>query len=170
MAPSRQILGNFSYLDDLLRALKEIKKRNVKIHTIYSPVWHHEIKDALGERQSQVRYFTLTGAILGLFTGLSLAIFAGQQWQFITSGKPVVALIPFMIVGFEFTILFGIFGNLTGMLILSRLPRFRIPEHHDPRFTRDRFGLLVYCTETDRDSVVTILKEAGAEEVHESEG
>lgn len=169
MAYRRQILGIFSYLDDLLRALEGMKEGDVRVHTVYSPTPRHEIKEALAERPSPVRYFTLVGAVLGLCTGLGLAIYAGQQWQFITGGKPVVALIPFMVVGFEFTILFGIFGNLTGLFIHGRLPRLRMPEHYDSRFTGDRFGVLVHCMEAEREFVIRAMREAGAEEVHESE-
>ena len=57
------------------------------------------------------------------YTGFALAIFTALRWELVVSRKPVVALVPFVIVGFEFTILFSIFGNLIGMLVLSRLPK-----------------------------------------------
>jgi len=70
-------------------------------------------------------------------------------------------------VGFEFTILLGIIFTLAGLLIQTRLPRVRIPNHYDPRFTQDRFGIVVSCGEAEREIVFKILKDAGAEEVHE---
>ncbi len=75
-----------------------------------------------------------------------------------------------MIVGFEFTILLGILGNLIGMLINSRMPRIRLPEHYDPRFTKDRFGILIYCPKSEEARASEVLKESGAEEVHGLEG
>lgn len=169
MARRRALMGIFSYLDDLLASIEEMKKARVKIHTVYSPMARHEIQEALGLKPSPVRFFTLLGAVLGFVLGVSLAVYAGLQWEFITSGKPVMAWIPFMIVGFEFTILFGIFGNLAGVLINGRMPRFRLPDHYDPRFTQDRFGVLAFCTEEEREAVSRLMKEAGAEEIHEVE-
>ena len=65
------------------------------------------------------------GGLLGFFTGFALAIFTAVQWDLIVSGKPIISLIPFFIVGFEFTILFSVFGNVIGLLVCSRLPDYR---------------------------------------------
>jgi len=48
------------------------------------------------------------------FLGNSLAVYTSLQWSLIVSGKPVAALVPYFIVGFEFTILFAVFGNIVG--------------------------------------------------------
>jgi len=167
MAPELGVLGVFSYLDNLLAAIKSLRDGHLKIETVYSPTARHEIQQAMGLRPSSVRYFTLCGGLLGVATGVSLASYAHLQWNFVTSGKPVLAWIPFVIVGFEFTILLGVLFTLAGLLIQTRLPRVRIPKHYDPRFTQDRFGILVSCGAAEREIILKILKDAGAEEVHE---
>ncbi len=167
MASKLGVLGIFSYLDNLLAAIKSLRERQLKIETVYSPTARPEIQQAMGLRPSSVRYFTLCGGLLGATTGMGLASYAHLQWNFVTSGKPVLAWIPFVIVGFEFTILLGILFTLAGLLIQTRLPRVRIPNHYDPRFTQDRFGIVVSCGEAEREIVFKILKDAGAEEVHE---
>jgi len=116
-----------------------------------------------------VRYFTLCGGLLGAIGGVSLASYAHLQWSFITSGKPVLAWIPFVVIGFEFTILLGVLFTIAGLLINARLPRIRVPDAYDPRFSLDRFGILVSCREEEKESVSKLLREAGAEELREVE-
>ncbi len=72
-----------------------------------------------------------------------------------------------MIIGFEFTILLGILGNLIGMLVKGRMPRIKLPDHYDPRFTRDRYGILLQFSENEEATVYELLKEAEAEKIHE---
>jgi hypothetical protein len=168
MSGKPALMGIFSYLDDLLNALKAVKERDVKIDTVYSPIHRHEIIDALGLKQlSTVRFFTLAGGILGVLTGIGLVVYTSLQWKLIVGGKPVIPTVPTVIVAFEFCILFSILFNLLGWVIKSRMPKFSMPDHYDPRFTEDRFGVLVLCPEADQEEVTRILREAGAEEVHE---
>lgn len=158
----------FAALDELLAALRTLQAANFKVHTVYSPVPRHEIVEALELPTSPVRFFTLTGGILGICIGVSLVIYTSVQWNFIVSGKPVIPWIPAVIVGFEFCVLVAILFNMMGLLLKTRLPKLRRPDHHDPRFTQDRFGLVVLCAETERDTVSKMLLECGAEEIHEA--
>jgi len=164
----RGLVGVFKYLDDLVGALKLIREKNFKIRAVYSPVRNHEITEALGLKPSPVRYFTLLGAVLGIALGFGLAIYTAVQWKFIVSGKPPVPTVPYVIVGFEFCILFGVLWNLASLWINSRLPRLHLPENYDPRFSGNRFGVMVVCLESEQEQIAAILNESGAEEVHEA--
>ena len=170
MSREPAVLGIFPYLDDLLKAVAAMRERRIRIRTVYSPTPCHEIQEALGTRPSPVRYFTLFGGILGLCGGLSLATYAMLQWGFITGGKPVVPWVPFVVVGFEMTILVGFLCTLAGMLLNNRMPRIRLPQSYDPRFSEDRFGILVQCEGGQREDVRGLFVEAGAEEIHEVDG
>lgn len=161
-------MGIFSYLDDFLAALEAVKKGAWKI-TTFSPTARHEIREALGSEPSPVRRFTLFGGIAGIVTGLSLAVYTVLSWKFIVSGKPIVPWIPFVVIAFEFTILLGVLFTLAGLLISARLPKWKLPEHYDPRFSVDRFGIMVSCAKDEQEEVKRLLREAGAEEVHELE-
>jgi hypothetical protein len=81
----------------------------------------------------------------------------------IVSGKPVVALVPFFIVGFEFTILFAVFGNVMGLISQARLPRFDTQPGYDERFSGDRFGVLARCSADEQDDLTRFFEENGAE-------
>lgn len=161
------ILGIFSYLDDLLKALKHLKASGIPVHTVFSPTPRHEIQEVLDLKPSPVRFFTLFGGSLGVAGGISLASYAHLQWEFVTSGKPVLAWLPFVVVGFEFTILFGVLFTLASLLFKSRLPNLRLPDYYDPRFSGDRFGIFISGGDEDRERTRRILKENGAEEVHD---
>jgi hypothetical protein len=167
MSEAKPVLAIFAYLDDLLQAIGIMRHRGVTISDVHSPAFHQEILTAVGAKRSPVRFFTLTGGILGVLSGFGLAIYTAIQWHFIVSGKPPVPRVPYVIEGFEFCILFSVFFNLGGMLLLSRLPKHKLPKHYDVRLTEDRFGLLVQCPPGDHQEIRRLLSEAGAEEVND---
>lgn len=161
----QEVLGIFIYLDDLLEALELMKSRGGRIQKVYSPIHSEEILQALGTKPSPVRFATLLGGIGGLLGGLGLAVYTFLEWKFVTSGKPTPPAVPLVVVGFEMTILLGFLATLVSMWILCRMPRTRLPDHYDPGFSRDRFGLLVESEAMDQQELIGLLKAAGAEEV-----
>ncbi len=170
MRQQHSVMGIFAYLDNLLAAIRAMQQAKLKVETVFSPIPHHEIQELLGAKTSPMRYATLFGGITGILSGISLAIYAHLRWDLITSGKPILAWIPFCIIAFEFCILIGFLTTLVAMLVANRMPRFRLPDYYDHRFTQDRFGLLLSCAEGEQVKLTQLLKEAGAEEVHEVTG
>ncbi len=165
------VMGIYSRLDDALNAVRAATEKKFTVGTVYSPTPRHEIREALGlEELSSVKLFTLFGGLIGIVFGIGLTVYTTMQWKFIVSGKPPIPIVPTVIVAFEFCILFAILFNLAGMLIKNRLPSLRLPEYYDPRWTEDRFGVVVLCSDADREQVSGILRESGAEEVHEIRG
>jgi hypothetical protein len=164
--PKPALMGIFAYLDDLVAALEALKRSNLDF-TVFTPIPRHEIREAVPMKPSPVRYFTFFGGVLGIISGLALAVYTVLQWKFIVSGKPIVPWIPFVIIAFEFCILLGVLTTLIGLLINIRLPRLHLPRYYDPRLSVDRFGVLVHFTEVTRGEVSKLLTEAGAEEIHE---
>lgn len=159
------VVGVFSYLDDLLACIRRLREARLKIEHVYSPTSRHEIQEALQLKTSAVRYFTFIGGAVGALSGLALATYAHIQWHLITSGKPVLAWIPFFVIAFESCILVGVLSTLLGLSVMTRLPRLRLSGAYDPRFSQDRFGIVVSCDETEQETVFKLLKDAGAEEV-----
>ena len=107
------------------RAIQDLEAAGFSFRRAHSPIPSHKIMEALKLKKGRVGWFTLTGGILGFLSGFALAIFCSVQWDLIVSGKPIISLIPFFIVGFEFTILFSVFGNVIGLLVCSRLPDYQ---------------------------------------------
>jgi molybdopterin-containing oxidoreductase family membrane subunit len=83
------------------------------------------------------------GALCGLVGGFALAIGTALVNGLIVGGKHPVSIIPYCIVGFEGTILLGALGNFVGLLVHTRLPRWKAPPGYDWQFSQDRFGLFV---------------------------
>lgn len=165
-----RLLAVFAYLDDVEAVISRLKEWKIEIDEAYGPTRNDELLKKLGRRPSMVRYFTLTGGILGILSGWGLAAYTASQWRLLVGGKPPVPIVPYVIEAFEFCILFGVIFNLLGVLLLTRLPRRRLPAHYDPRFSVDRYGLLIRCAEGQFDTVYRHLTESGAEKVEAVHG
>jgi hypothetical protein len=159
------VVGIFSYLDDVMLCIRLLREGRWTIEHVYSPTPRHEIQAVFDLRTSSIRYFTFVGGAVGALFGLALPTYAHLQWHLITSGKPLLAWIPFFVIAFECCILFGVLSTLLGLSIMTRLPRFRLSDAYDSRFSQDRFGILVSCDEAEQETVLKLLMEAGAEEV-----
>lgn len=156
------IMGVFQSEDEAARAIRELRGSAYEVERVHSPIPSHAIADALQLPKSKVGWFTLAGGITGFITGFLLAVFTATRWNLIVQGKPVVALIPFVIVGFEFTILFSVFGNVLGLISQARLPRFKIAAGYDPAFSGGCFGVLASCSAGQEDGLTDLFKSRGA--------
>jgi molybdopterin-containing oxidoreductase family membrane subunit len=157
------ILGLFASEDQAAAAICDLRGSDFILERVHTPFPSHKIMDALELKKSRVGWFTLAGGITGFLTGFFLAAFTAARWGLIVGGKPVVALVPFFIVGFEFTILFAIFGNVLGIISQARLPRFKAQRRYDPRCSADRFGVLATCPAPQKARLIAFFEEKGAE-------
>jgi len=162
-AEAVSIMGIFSSERSTAEAIDRLRETPWTIERVHSPIPSHEIEHALEPPKSRVGWFTLVGGIIGFFTGFFLAAFTATRWSLIVSGKPVVALVPFFIVGFEFTILFAVFGNVLGLISQARLPRFDTQPLYDECFSGDRFGVLARCHADEQEKLTRFFEENGAE-------
>jgi molybdopterin-containing oxidoreductase family membrane subunit len=163
MSAEYRVMGLFTDEKKAVSAIEGIKDSPWKLHRVNSPIPSHNISDALELKKSKVGYFTLAGGITGFFSGFLLAAFTAAQWHLIVSGKPVIALVPFFIVGFEFTILFAIFGNVVGLIHQMRLPEFKGLEQYDPRCSGHHFGITASCKADDLERLKLFFQNKGGE-------
>ncbi|MEJ2166322.1 MAG: DUF3341 domain-containing protein [Desulfobacterales bacterium] len=163
MPRKRHIMGLFKDENSVVSAIDALKQSSFKFIRVNTPFPSHKIMGALKLKKSMVGWFTLCGGILGFMGGFGLAIYASTQWDLIVAGKPIVALIPFVIVGFEGTILFSVFGNVIGLLILTRLPSYRWLRYYDPLCSGERFGVLAACEIEQEDGLKEFFQNQGAD-------
>jgi hypothetical protein len=163
MATETYVMGVFDSEDRAVAAVEAVNQSSWSVRRVHSPIPSHKLAAAMHVKKSLVGWYTLCGGITGFLTGFILAIYTAERWDLIVSGKPIVALVPFVIVGFEFTILFAIFGNLIGFLHQSRLPRLAHLDYYDERCSGEHYGVLAGCKESDRDDLTALLQQNGAE-------
>lgn len=158
------ILGVFSHMDTLIDAIKHFKAKGREDLKVFSPAPLHAIEHALDEKVSPVRLFTLLGGLTGCAFGYIFASYTSLDWVLPTSGKPVVSPVAFTVIAFELTILFGSIFTLFGIILNAKLFRKR-KTIYDDRFTDDKFGIFIPCSESDADALGAELRSQGAEEV-----
>jgi len=163
MPTEHTVMGLFTDENQLISAIEDIKGSPWQLCRVHSPIPSHKISDALELKKSKVGYFTLAGGITGFFSGFLLAAFTAAQWHLIVGGKPVIALVPFFIVGFEFTILFAIFGNVVGLIHQMRLPEYKGLEQYDPRCSGHHFGVTVSCKAEELEGLKHFFQNKGGE-------
>ena len=163
MPADHHVMGLFTDEARTAAAAAQLNGSPWRLLKIFSPIPSRKLSEALKLKKSRAGYFTLCGGIIGFICGLALAIFSATRWSLIVSGKPIVALIPFFIVGFECTILFAVIGNVIGMLALTGLPRYDNLRYYDPRCSGEHFGVLAACEAGQEDGLKDFFQKQGAE-------
>ncbi len=159
------LISSFIYVDDFLSALNELKAGAYNIETTFSPLHLVEVEEILGKKPSNVRFITLIGGIIGGIGTVGLAVYAHLSFSLITSGKPVLPWVPWIIVLFEGTILGAAISSVGAWILRGRLPHRTPAAGYDAHFSQDRFGILVACESSERQDVKELLERRGAEEV-----
>ena len=169
MRGNKAVVGVFSYVDDVLKAISKVKESNLD-YRVYSPVPNHDIEHETYPEKSPVRFITGLGAISGLTGGFALAILCAMDYPMRVSAKDVVSIPGFVVIGYECTILLGGIFTLLALFHFCRLPNLFRKVGYDPRFSDDKFGIVVGCDKGDVDQVQSVLSQSGAEEVHVKDG
>ena len=164
MPTDRYVMGLFTDESAVVSAIDALRTSPWKLCRVHGPYPSHSILHALRFRKSRVGYFTLAGGVTGFFAGYALSIYSSVQWNLIVGGKPVVSLIPFFVVGYEMTILFGILGTVLGILLSARIPEFRsLKGIYDPRCSGSHFGVLARCEAGGEEALSAFFTGLGAE-------
>jgi hypothetical protein len=162
---ARGVWGISASEEPLLKALDQLRLAGYSRMETFAPIPSEKMEQRLGAARSPVRYYTLAGGILGFAAGMALTIQTSAQWPLMTGGKPIVSLPPFLVIGFELTILLGGLFTLAGLVIHGRLGRKNTPAGIDRRLSDDQFGILVHCREVQILEVQNLLLQSGVEEI-----
>lgn len=149
----------------MLQGLKRICDAGFDRVETFSPLRVEQAEKLLKQPTSPVRFWAFAGAVTGVMAGFGLAIGAALVNALVVGGKTAVSITPYCIVGFEATVLIGSLVNLGGLVWYMRLYRIREYHGYDPRFGRDKFGVMVACARAEMEKVKGIFFGAGAEEV-----
>lgn len=160
------LLAVFDQPGDLADAVRRLRGRGHGDVEAFSPVPAHEIDEAIDEKPSRVRGYTLIGGLTGVVTGYAMTIWMSYDWPIIVGGKPFASIPPYTIIAFELTILFAGLLTLVGLLAVGGLPRLRRLPHYSERFSGEEFGLVVRCPVRDVGEVDGLLRAHAAKEVN----
>ena len=166
MAEQPSVLGVFKDEKSVAAAVKALQDTSWTLQRVFSPFPSKRIGEVLRLKTSPIGYYTLAGAVLGFLSGFALSVYTASEWNLIVSGKPVIAWVSFLIVAFEFTVLFAVFGNIAGLIIHSRLPEFETLRHYDPRCSGEHFGILATCRQGEEESLAAFFHDRGGESRH----
>ncbi len=169
MRGNKAVVGVFSYVDDVLRAIQKVKDANLD-YRVYSPVPNHDIEHETMPQKSPVRFITGLGAVTGLTGGFALSILCSMDYPLRVSAKDIVSIPGFVVIGYECTILLGGIFTLLALMHFCRIPNLFRKVGYDPRFSDDKFGVVVGCDRGEVDKVQSVLSQSGAEEVHVRDG
>jgi len=161
--PSLQ--GVFDFPGPVADAAKRLRNRGFTDLEIYAPAPFPELDDALDEKPSRVRVFTLVGGLLGVVTGYAMTIWMALDWPVVIGGKPYASIPPYTVIAFELTILFGGIFTLLGLLAVGRLPTLKLDPAYSARFSAEEFGLAVQVPERDVAEVDGLMRANAAKEV-----
>lgn len=162
------ILGSFVHVDAAVDAIRALRAMGLRDLVVYSPAPNHEIEEALNHRISPVRLFTLIGGLTGCTAGFAMTIWMSYDWPVVVGGKPIASIPPYVVIGFELTILLGALSTVAAVALFSVLMA-KPAGGYDPRFSDDQIGIFVPAPADQGGAVEQLLRSAGAVEVrHES--
>jgi molybdopterin-containing oxidoreductase family membrane subunit len=164
MAAESLIIGLFIDEEQAAQTVRDLKGHaQWRVRNIHSPIPSTKMARAFGAKKSLIGWCTLAGGITGFFTGFLLAAFTSARWGLIVSGKPVMAWVPFIIVGFEFTVLFAVFGNIAGLVAMAKLPDYQRLKTYHPKCSGEHYGVVAACDPDQRSGLLEYFRSQGAE-------
>ena len=169
MKGQKAVVGVFTYLDDALGAVEYAKSTGLD-YKVYSPTYVPTLTEAVDKKRSWVPTISLIGAVFGLTAGFTLAIWTSLDWPMRVSAKNIVSIPGFVVVGYEWTILWGAIFTLNALLFFCGIPNPFRKVGYDPRFSDDKFGVVIGCDPERVDEISEKISGTGADEVLVKEG
>jgi hypothetical protein len=158
------ILASFAHVDAAVDAIRALRAKGLRNIVVYSPAPNHEIEEALEHRVSPVRLITLIGGLTGCAAGFAMTIWMSYDWPVLVGGKPIASIPPYVVIGFELTILMGALSTVAAVALFSVLMGKR-GAPYDPRFSDDQIGIFVPAGSDQLSPIEQLLRSAGAVEV-----
>jgi hypothetical protein len=159
------VLGAFREIDATCDAIADLRKKDFRDITVFTPTPRHELEHAMGHGPSKVRVYTLIFGLAGVTFGYWIPVWMSDYWPLVVGGKAIATWVPFTILGFEVMVLIGGLATVFAMFAFAHIPRLTMTVGYDARFSGGHFGIWV-VTDPDRvDAAMSLLQKHGAEEV-----
>lgn len=130
--------------------------------SVCSPAFDERLLELVDATQSPVAVWGLWGGLFGVISGFLLTIGTVKQWPgLVVSGKPLVAMPPFLIIVFELAVLGASIATIVSFLVSARRARRMAGDVCNASTTDARFALLVEAPSRPAE-LDALLKSAGA--------
>jgi hypothetical protein len=162
------LLGVFETPDKVAEVVGRLRNRGYEDLDVFQPSPFPEVENAIIDKPSRVRLWTLIGGLAGVTTGFAMTIWMSYDWEIVVGGKALASIPPYVIIGFELTILFGGLLTIVGLAVHGGLPHGKFGKNdigYSARFSAEDFGLTVRCKERDVLEVDSLLRAFNAKEV-----
>jgi hypothetical protein len=161
----------FNDEEPLMASAKSLVAQGYSIKDVFSPFPIHGIDPVIGVPRTRL---AICAFIYGL-TGLGLATLMMwymmvHDWPTDIGGKPSFAyymnMPAFIPVSFESTVFCAAHGMAITFFLRSWLIPGARPKNPDPRTTDDKFLMVIETKEENKNTIESVLKSGGAEEIH----
>lgn len=165
------IIAEFQTPAEVMAAARKVRDAGFRKWDVHSPFPVHGMDDAMGMKNSPVGWFSFTGGVMGLTTGMSMIWYMNKfDYALVVGGKPLFSPFFAFPVSYELTILLASFGTILGMLFLNRLPRLHHPLLKNRRFalaTHDKFFIVIETADPRYSPTETrkLLENAGSKHI-----
>lgn len=167
MENKRFLLGKFWHPDHVLAAVKQFKEKNMLVYDVYSPFPLHGIEPFLNIRRTRLAIASFIYGLLGTTTALTMmGLLYGVVWPMNIGGKPSLAVVDAVPIGFELTVLFAAHGMVLTFFIVGQYWPGKKVKLFDDRQTDDVFIVAFDEEKVEDEAEVRAMLEAhGAYEV-----
>ena len=169
---SRHIIGVFEDEFSLVRAVEEMKGKDIRIEEVYTPYPVHEVIHAMGKKS----YLQVFAYFYGLFGALAVLAFlywtSVISWPINYGGKPFNSFPSFIIITIILTIFIVTIASLATFSGRAKLWPGKKHRIYDHRATNDRFVVVVSLSDPtagDENAVQKIFRGNGALEIRDTD-
>lgn len=172
-APIYGLLAEFETPEDLLHAVRSVRKAGYRTMDAYTPFPVEHLSEELGFHHTRLPLIVLIGGLVGCAAGFALQYWISViDYPINSGGRPLNSWPSFIPVTFEMTILVAALSAVLGMLALNGLPMPYHPLFNSPRFalaSRNRFFLCIEATDKrfDRKATAKFLSDLNPKGVSE---
>lgn len=172
---SRRMLAEFTTADALTAAVREARALGPLAIETFTPFPIEELLDLCDPRPSKARTVMVVAGVLGGAIAFAMQYYSAvYAYPIDSGGRPLNSWPAFMLVVFEFVVLFAAVGGFFSLMIASGLPRLHHPRFDVEDFARasdDRFFVEVdLAGEADEgERLARLFERHGARRIRERE-
>lgn len=167
---SSHLIAVFDDETGLVKAVEEIRGKDLQIEEVFTPYPIHEVLHAMGNK-SKLQIFAYFYGLFGALAVLAFLYWTSViDWPINYGGKPFNSFPSFIIITIILTIFIVTILSLATFSGRAKLWPGKAHKSYDPRATDDKFVIVVRKEKTNPEELGTIegiMKANGAVEIRE---